>query len=58
MTIAEIVLLIAAVLGLSFLFRPVQKKLERILLKYFRAKNPKAEKPIIDITDYTKKKDN
>ena len=58
MTFAEFVLLIGAVMGLYFAMKPLQRRLERRFYKFFRSRLPRRDGTIIDITDYSKKKDN
>ena len=52
MTFAEIVLAVAGVVGIYFLLRPVQRRLERFLLRKFSG-HPGGHLPTIDITDFT-----
>lgn len=51
MTLAEIVLAVAGVVGVYFLLRPVQRRLERYLVRKF-ARHPRGHLPTIDITDF------
>jgi hypothetical protein len=51
MTIAELVLIVAGVVGIYFLLRPVQRRLERYLVHKF-ARPPRGHLPTIDITDF------
>ena len=55
MTLAEILLFIGAIALLYRLMRPLQRRLESLCYKFFRSKSRHKEKPIIDITDYSKK---
>ena len=55
MTFAELFILIATVAVLCFFMTPLQRVLESRLYKFFRSKNRQAGKPVIDITDYSKK---
>jgi hypothetical protein len=55
MTIAEIVLAVAGVAGIYFLLRPVQRRLERFLVRKF-ARAPREHLPTIDITDFTSRR--
>lgn len=55
MTFAEILLFIAVAALLYCLMRPLQRRLEARFYKFFRSKSRHKEKPIIDITDYSKK---
>lgn len=52
MTLAEIVLAVAGVVGVYFLLRPVQRRLERFLLRTF-VRYPREHLPTIDVTDFT-----
>ena len=51
MTLAELVLIIAGVAGIYFLLRPVQRRLERYLVRKF-VRGPRGHLPTIDITDF------
>ena len=51
MTLAEIVLALAGVVGIYFLLRPLQRRLERFLLRKF-ARPPRGHLPTIDVTDF------
>ncbi len=55
MTFAELIVLIAVGFFLCFLMFPIQKYLEIRIYKFFRFKSRKPEKPIIDITNDSKK---
>jgi hypothetical protein len=50
MTLAEIVLVVAGVVGIYFLLRPVQQRLERYLLRKL-ARPTRGHLPTIDVTD-------
>jgi hypothetical protein len=52
MTVAEIVLVVAGIVGIYLLLRPVQRRLERYLVRKF-ARPPRGHLPTIDITDFT-----
>ena len=52
MTVAEILLLIAAGTGLYVLLRPLQRWLERRLLRGFGGRHPRIRPRIIDVTDF------
>ena len=54
MTIVELFIFCAVATGIYFLLKPIQKRLERFLLKFFQAK--KKHGAVIDITDYKKDK--
>lgn len=54
MTFAEIVIFILLGLGVYYVFKPIQKTLERRFYKFFNSKKPN-NSPVIDITNYTKK---
>jgi hypothetical protein len=51
MTFAEIVLVVAGTVGIYFLLRPVQRRLERFLMRKF-TRHPRGHPPTIDITDF------
>ena len=53
-TIVEIFFFIFAGLALYFLLRPLQRRLEHFLYKFFRSR-VRGSGPVIDITDYSKK---
>jgi hypothetical protein len=53
MTFAEIILLIAAGVGIYFLLRPLQRWLEIYLIRKFFARHPRLRRPTIDVTDFT-----
>jgi len=55
MTLAEIVLVVAGVVGIYFVLRPVQRRLERYLVRKF-AGHPRKHLPTIDITDFTSRR--
>lgn len=57
MTFVEFILVIGVVVGLYFLMKPLQRRLERRLYKFFRSQMGAKEGTIIDITDYTKEKE-
>jgi len=52
MTAAELILLVAAFVGLYRLLRPVQRRLE-VLLTRTLSRRPRGELPTIDVTDFT-----
>lgn len=56
MTLAELLVLIA-VTALGYrLLRPLQRRLELLLRKWFSAATgKKGQKPVIDVTDYRRK---
>lgn len=54
MTFAEILLIIGVGVGFYFLMRPLQRRLEVSFYKCFRSKTGGSNKPVIDITDYSK----
>ena len=59
MTIAELILFIAVAFGIYKLFRPIQKRLEKLFFRFISG-GRKGARPIIDVTDYSsrfKKKD-
>ena len=51
MTLAELVLIVAGVVGIYFLLRPVQRRLERYLVRRF-VRGPRGHLPTIDVTDF------
>ena len=51
MTLAELVLVVAGVAGIYFLLRPLQRRLERYLVRKFTG-HPPGHLPTIDITDF------
>ena len=57
MTIVELFVFLAAAVAIYFLMRPLQKRLERYFLKFFKARSRGASS-VIDITDYSKKDKN
>ena len=57
MTFAELVLALAAGALLVLVMRPLQRRLERRLTHFFRSRSSGRGKPVIDITDFSKKKD-
>jgi len=57
MTIVEIFLFLAAAAAIYFLMRPLQRRLESYLLKFFKSR-PRKPGSVIDITDYSKKDQN
>ncbi len=57
MTIVELILFITAGAGIYFLLKPLQRRLEAYLLKFFPSK-PRKRGSVIDITDYSKKDKN
>jgi len=54
MTFAEIVIFVLMGIGIYYLFKPIQKKLEHRFYKFFNSKKS-GNGPVIDITNYTKK---
>lgn len=55
MTFAEMALIAAILVFISFLLRPVQRRLERILNQFFRNKMNTSQEQIIDVTPPRKK---
>jgi hypothetical protein len=51
MTLAELVLALAGVVGIYFLLRPLQRRLERYLVRKF-TRAPREHLPTIDIVDF------
>ncbi len=51
MTFAEIVLIVAGVMGIYLLLRPIQRRLEHYLVRKF-AHPPREHLPTIDVTDF------
>jgi hypothetical protein len=51
MTVAEIVLVVAGAVGIYLLLRPVQRRLERYLVRKL-ARPSREHPPTIDITDF------
>jgi hypothetical protein len=51
MTVAEIVLMVAGVVGIYLLLRPLQRRLERYLLRKF-SRDSREETSVIDVTDF------
>ncbi len=51
MTVAEIVLVVAGVAGIYLLLRPLQRRLERYLVRKFGG-HPRRHLPTIDLTDF------
>jgi len=57
MTFAEFMMLVAAVMGLTFLMRPLQRRLEAYFLKLFSPERKRTGGGrVIDVTDYSKGK--
>jgi hypothetical protein len=52
MTFAEVILLVAGIIGIYFLLRPLQRWLERYFIGKFFARHP-GHRPTIDVTDFT-----
>jgi hypothetical protein len=52
-TIAELGLLCGAVAGIYFLLRPLQRRLEALLLKTFASPHQRLRRRIIDVTPFT-----
>jgi hypothetical protein len=57
MTFAEFLLFLAGVALLFRLLRPLQRRLEARLYRFFLSRRPGASRRVIDITDYEKKED-
>jgi hypothetical protein len=56
MTFAEIVIFILVGIGIFYLLRPLQHRLENWFYKIFKTKKSKSNpSPVIDITNYKKK---
>jgi hypothetical protein len=55
MTLAEIVLALAGAVGIYFVLRPVQRRLEGYLVRKL-ARPPRGHLPTIDITDFTSRR--
>jgi hypothetical protein len=53
MTFAEIILLVAGGIGIYFVLRPLQRRLEIYLLRRFFARHPRPRRPTIDVTDFS-----
>jgi hypothetical protein len=53
MTLAEMLLLIASGIGIYFLLTPLQRSLERCLIRKFFGRHPRLRRPTIDVTDFT-----
>ena len=53
MTFAELLLLVAGGTVLYRLLTPLQRRLERHLMKRFFSRHPRVWEPPIDITDFT-----
>jgi hypothetical protein len=53
MTLAEMLLFIAAGTGIYFLLRPLQRWIERRLIRKVRARQPRMDRRTIDVTDFT-----
>jgi hypothetical protein len=53
MTFAEIFLLITGGIGMYFVLTPLQRSLERYLVRKFFARHPHLRRPTIDVTDFT-----
>ncbi len=51
MTVAELVLMVAGVAGIYLLLRPLQRRLERYLLRKF-SRDSDDHMPVIDVTDF------
>jgi hypothetical protein len=52
MTLAEIFLLIAGGIGVYVLLTPLQRSLERYLIRKFFARYPHPRRPVIDVTEF------
>jgi hypothetical protein len=57
MTFAEIVLFVSGVALLVRLLRPLQRRLEARLFRFFVSRRGDASGQVIDITEYAKKED-
>jgi hypothetical protein len=57
MTFAELLLFVAGVALLCRLLRPLQRRLEARLYRFFLSRRPRASHHIIDITEYDKEED-
>jgi hypothetical protein len=57
MTFAEIFLFVAGIALLFRFLRPLQRRLETRLYRFFLSRRPPARHQIIDITEYEKKDD-
>jgi hypothetical protein len=55
MGVLEVVVFLVAVFGLYWLLRPLQRRLERKLYNFFRAKTHVKGHRVIDITDSLKR---
>ena len=53
MTFAEISLLVAGIVGIYFLLKPIQRRLEKYLFAKFFGRGSRGHRPIIDVTDFT-----
>jgi hypothetical protein len=53
MTLAEIAFLVAGVIGIYFLLRPLERWLEASLLRKFLKRDPGVRGTTIDVTDFT-----
>ena len=53
MTLAELILIAAAAIGLYFLFRPIQRRLERFLTDKVFGRRPRATRHTIDVIHFT-----
>ena len=57
MTFAELFLFVAGVALLFRLLRPLRRRLESRIYRFFLSRRPRAIRHIIDITEYHKKDD-
>jgi predicted PurR-regulated permease PerM len=57
MTFAEITILVVVASVIYLVLKPLQQRLEKRLYIFFRSKFKGKSKTVIDITDYSKKKD-
>ncbi|MGZ3688231.1 MAG: hypothetical protein ACXWP5_13355 [Bdellovibrionota bacterium] len=56
MEIAELIIFAAMCYALYKVFTPLQRHLEKFLLRWFRRGSKSGQRPVIDITDYTNPK--
>ena len=53
MTLAELILFAAAASGLYFVFRPIQRRLERYLAEHVFGRGPRSPRRTIDVIHFT-----
>jgi hypothetical protein len=53
MTFAELILLVSAGIGIYYVLRPLQRRLEIYLLRKLFARHPRPRRPTIDVTGFT-----